>query len=58
MTRVGGGIADAVDAVRLEVAVGRPILLMESINVDSAGVPVQWSRSHFSADRVRITIAN
>lgn len=58
MTRVGGGVADAVDAARLEVAVGRPILVMESINVDRDGVPVQWSRSHFSADRVRISIAN
>jgi GntR family transcriptional regulator, phosphonate transport system regulatory protein len=56
VTRVGGAIASAIDAARLEVAVGRPILVVESVNVDRDGVPIQWSRSHFSADRVRITI--
>ncbi|QCI63925.1 phosphonate metabolism transcriptional regulator PhnF [Phreatobacter stygius] len=57
-THVGAAIADATDVERLEVAAGRPILVVESLNVDRDGVPIQWARSHFSADRVRITVGS
>lgn len=55
-TRIGAAVADATDAARLEIAEGRPVLVVESVNVDPEGVPIQWARSHFSADRVRITV--
>ncbi|WP_439574719.1 phosphonate metabolism transcriptional regulator PhnF [Phreatobacter sp.] len=56
MTRVGATIADALDSARLEIAEGRPVLEIESINVDPQGVPIQWAASHFCADRVRLTV--
>jgi GntR family phosphonate transport system transcriptional regulator len=55
-TRVGASIADDLDAARLEIGVGRPVLVVESVNVDPEGRPIQWARSHFCADRVRITV--
>ncbi|MGL4287040.1 MAG: phosphonate metabolism transcriptional regulator PhnF [Phreatobacter sp.] len=57
-THVGATIADRTDAERLEVGLGRPILVMEAVNVDREGIPIQWGRSHFSADRMRITIGS
>lgn len=56
LTRIGGTVADKVDASRLEIAEGRPVLVLESINVDPEGLPVQWTRSHFCADRVKLTV--
>lgn len=56
MTRVGATVADALDSARLEIAEGRPVLEIESVNVDPQGVPVQWAASHFCADRVRLTV--
>ncbi len=55
-TRIGASVADAVDAKRLEIAEGRPVLVIDSVNVDPEGVPIQWARSHFCADRVRLTV--
>ena len=55
-TRVGASIADEVDAARLEIGIARPILVVESVNVDPEGTAIQWARSHFCADRVRITV--
>jgi GntR family phosphonate transport system transcriptional regulator len=55
-THVGAAIADERDAAQLEIASGRPVLVIESVNVDADGTPIQWARSHFSADRVRITV--
>lgn len=55
-TRIGASVADAIDARRLEIAEGRPVLVIDSVNVDPEGVPIQWARSHFCADRVRLTV--
>lgn len=55
-TRIGAAVADATDSARLEIAEGRPVLVIDSINVDPDGVPIQWARSHFCADRVRLTV--
>jgi GntR family transcriptional regulator, phosphonate transport system regulatory protein len=30
--------------------------VIESVNVDRDGVPIQWAQSHFCADRVRLTV--
>lgn len=56
-TRIGAGIANPMDVARLEIAAGRPVLEIESVNVDPAGVPVQWTRSRFAGDRVKLTVA-
>jgi GntR family phosphonate transport system transcriptional regulator len=55
-TQVTAAIADAAAASALKVALGRPILVVESTDVDGAGVPVITTRSRFPADRLSLTI--
>lgn len=56
VTRIGAAVANGLDAARLEIAEGRPVLLIESVNADPDGTPIQWALSHFCADRVRLTV--
>lgn len=56
VTRIGAAVANSLDAARLEIAEGRPVLLIESVNADPDGTPIQWALSHFCADRVRLTV--
>ncbi len=55
-TRVSASIADAVDARRLRLTPGRPLLLIDAIDVTPDGIPVLTSRARFSADRVELLI--
>lgn len=55
-TRIGARIADDLDARRLEIAVGRPVIEIDCINSDLEGHPIQWARARFAGDRVRVTV--
>jgi GntR family phosphonate transport system transcriptional regulator len=55
-TQVTAAIADAAAAGALKVALGRPILVVESTDVDAGGVPVITTRARFPADRLTLTI--
>src|SRR5215471_9532392 len=55
-TQVTAAIADAAAASGLKIALGRPILVVESTDVDGAGVPVITTRARFPADRLSLTI--
>jgi GntR family phosphonate transport system transcriptional regulator len=55
-TRIGAALADAVDAERLRVAPGRPLLVVESINVTLAGEPILTTIARFAADRVELLV--
>jgi GntR family transcriptional regulator, phosphonate transport system regulatory protein len=55
-TRVTAAIADASDALRLEIALGRPILMIESVDADDDDCPVLTTRSRFAADRIELVI--
>jgi len=55
-TRIGARVADAVDAERLEIAQGRPVIEIDCVNADLAGRPIQWARARFAGDRVRVTV--
>jgi GntR family phosphonate transport system transcriptional regulator len=55
-TQVTAAIADAGAAADLKVALGRPILAVESIDVDAVDVPVITTRARFPADRLTLTI--
>ena len=55
-TRVTAAIADAADALRLELAPGRPVLTVDSIDADGDGRPVLTTRARFAADRIELTI--
>jgi GntR family phosphonate transport system transcriptional regulator len=57
-TSVTAALADAVEARHLDVAPGRPLLIVESLDVAGDGRPVVTTRARFSADRVEIVIAN
>jgi GntR family phosphonate transport system transcriptional regulator len=55
-THISAAIAEAADAARLKVALGRPILVVESVDVDAEGCPVLTTRSRFAADRLEFII--
>ena len=57
-TRVTAGIIEAGDAAKLDLALGRPILIVESTDVDSDGTPLLTSRSRFAAERVEFIVEN
>lgn len=55
-TRVSARAASADEAARLDLAPGRILLTVDSINVDMEGVPIQFTRALFAADRTEILI--
>ena len=57
-TRIAGRPATAEEAARLELAPGRVVLVVESVNVDAAGAPVQATTAIFAADRVEIVVGS
>jgi GntR family phosphonate transport system transcriptional regulator len=57
-TRVTAGIVDAADAVRLDLALGRPVLVVDSTDVDAGGAPLLTTRARFAAERVEFVVEN
>src|SRR2546423_478529 len=55
-TGVTAAIADAIDAGRLDIAPGRPLLVVESVDVESDGAPIVTSTARFAADRVELMV--
>jgi GntR family phosphonate transport system transcriptional regulator len=55
-TRLTATIVEAADAARLDLALGRPILLVESVDTDVAGNPLLTHRSRFAAERIQFVI--
>lgn len=55
-TRVTAAIIDATDATRLGVALGRPILIVDSTDEDADGTPVSTTHSRFVAERVEFVV--
>jgi len=51
-------LVDAVDAERLRLPPGRPLLLVESVDVAAGGRPVVAKRARFAADRVTLLIGS
>ena len=56
-TRITARSATPVQAAALRLAAGAPLLRSESINVDLAGVPVEYGLTWFAGDRVTLTLA-
>ena len=54
VTRVMAVLPEAEEAALLRQAGNRPVLLIESVNVDTQGLPVQFARSRFAADRTQL----
>ena len=57
-TRVTAAIVDATDAARLDLALGRPILVVDSTDVDMEGTPLMTKRTRFAAERVEFIVEN
>jgi GntR family transcriptional regulator, phosphonate transport system regulatory protein len=57
-TRITAAIVDATDAARLDLALGRPILVVEATDVDTDGQPLVTKRSRFAAERVEFLVEN
>ncbi len=55
-TRITAGIVDATDASRLDLALGRPILVVDSTDVDADGRPLITKRVRFAAERVQFVV--
>lgn len=43
-------------AQALRQPVSRPVLLVESVNIDQAGVPIEYATTWFAGDRVKLTV--
>jgi GntR family phosphonate transport system transcriptional regulator len=57
-TRVTAAIVDAADAVRLDLALGRPILVVDSTDVDADGRPLLTTHARFAAERIEFVVEN
>jgi GntR family phosphonate transport system transcriptional regulator len=57
-TKITAAIADATDAARLDLALGRPVLVVDSTDVDLDGKPLVTKRSRFAAERVEFLVEN
>src|SRR6516225_10297270 len=57
-TKITAGIVDATDAARLDLALGRPILVVDSTDVVTCGKPLVIKRSRFAAERVEFLVEN
>jgi len=55
-TRISAASADALDAQRLRTVPGRPLLLVDSVDVLTSGEPVLTSRTRFAPDRVELVV--
>jgi GntR family phosphonate transport system transcriptional regulator len=57
-TRITAAVADATDAARLDLALGRPVLVVDSTDVDIDGKPLVTKRSRFAAERIEFVVEN
>jgi GntR family phosphonate transport system transcriptional regulator len=55
-TRISARPCGPEEAARLELSPGRILLVIDSVNVDPDGRPVQTTRSLFAADRVELVV--
>jgi GntR family phosphonate transport system transcriptional regulator len=55
-TRLTAELVEARDAQQLGLALGQPVLVMESLNLDMAGRPIQVTRARVAADRVQLVV--
>ncbi|MEJ7688874.1 MAG: UTRA domain-containing protein [Variovorax sp.] len=57
-SRITAQMPEPAVAAQLRQAVARPVLFVESVNVDTAGVPIEYARTWFAGDRVTLTVAH
>lgn len=57
-TRLTAVLADPVQALALQVRPGAALMRSVAVNVDAAGVPVEYGLTWFAGDRVTLTVAS
>lgn len=57
-TSITASIVDAADAAHLGLAIGSPVLLVDSIDTEQDGTPLLTSRARFAAERVQFVVEN
>jgi GntR family phosphonate transport system transcriptional regulator len=57
-SRVSAEMPSETVAADLRQTASRPVLKVESLNVDTAGVPIEFSTAWFAGDRVSLTITH
>ena len=57
-SRITALMPDAEVAAILKQAQSRPVLQVESVNVDPQGVPIEYATAWFAGDRVKLTVSH
>jgi GntR family phosphonate transport system transcriptional regulator len=55
-SHISAQLPSAEVAAYLHQPVARPVLQVDSVNVDLAGVPIEWSSAWFPGDRIKLTV--
>jgi GntR family phosphonate transport system transcriptional regulator len=55
-THITADVAGPTDALSLKIAAGRPLLVVESVDVDGEDRPILTTRARFAADRIELVI--
>jgi GntR family transcriptional regulator, phosphonate transport system regulatory protein len=55
-TRISAAVVDALDAARLHLPAGRPLIVVDSTDVTPDGRPVLTTHARFAADRVELVV--
>jgi GntR family transcriptional regulator, phosphonate transport system regulatory protein len=55
-TRISARTAGVAEAADLDLVPGRILLMVDSVNVDLAGLPIQATRALFAADRMELVV--
>lgn len=57
-SRITAQLPSAEVATLLRQPVTRPVLFVTSVNIDSAGVPIEFASTWFAGDRVKLTVTH
>lgn len=55
-TRISAAVVDALDAARLRLTAGRPLIVVDSVDVTPDGRPILATHARFAADRVELVV--
>ncbi|TYC52472.1 phosphonate metabolism transcriptional regulator PhnF [Rhodobacterales bacterium] len=55
-TKITAELVELRDAQQLGVGLGQPVLVVESVNLDMAGRPIQYTRARLAADRMQLVV--
>lgn len=57
-SRITAQMPEAEVAAQLRQSVARPVLLVESVNVDTEAQPIEFARTWFAGDRITLTVTH